>query len=407
MTVEHADHSAADARFMREALELAEQGRGLVSPNPLVGAVVVRDGSVVGRGLHRRAGSAHAEVEALAEAGALARGATLYVTLEPCNHHGRTPPCVQAILTAGIARVIVAVADPNPRVPGGGAGALRAAGVAVALGCGEAEARAVNRVFFTAVTEQRPHVTLKWAMTLDGKIAAHDRTSRWITGEAARLEAHRLGSESDAIVVGIGTVLADDSALDVRLPTPWPREPFRVVVDSLARTPADARLIAAGQPSRAVIAVTDRAPMDRIGRLEDAGARVLPCKSDGERVDVVDLAARLFALDTTALLVEGGGELHGSFIAARLVDRVAVFIAPKLVGGALAPTAVAGPGLALPDALVLESTTLRALGADRLLEGQVGRAAANGEASGSGSRPERSEGRAAANGEASGSGRQV
>jgi len=384
MTDGRADCGAADERFMREALELGEQGRGLVSPNPLVGAVVVRDGLVVGRGLHRRAGGAHAEVEALTQAGALARGATLYVTLEPCNHQGRTPPCVQAILAAGIARVVAAVADPNPRVPGGGAAALRGAGVAVAVGCGEAKARAANRVFFTAVTEQRPHVTLKWAMTLDGKIAAHDRASRWITGQAARLEAHRLRSESDAVVVGIGTVLADDPALDVRLPIPWPREPLRVVVDSLARTPPGARLIGAGRPSRAVVAVTDRAPMDRIGRLEDLGVRVLPCKSDGERVDVVDLAARLFALDATALLVEGGGELHGSFVAARLVDRAAIFVAPKRVGGALAPTAVAGPGLALPDALVLESTTLRALGADWLIEGHVGRAAANGEASGSG-----------------------
>jgi diaminohydroxyphosphoribosylaminopyrimidine deaminase/5-amino-6-(5-phosphoribosylamino)uracil reductase len=396
MSLGDSDGSAEDQRFMREALELAVQGRGLVSPNPLVGAVVVRDGAIVGGGYHRRAGEAHAEVDALAQAGPRARGGTLYVTLEPCNHHGRTPPCVHAILTAGIGRVVAAAADPNPRVRGGGADALRAAGIAVTLGCCEAEARAANRVFFTAVAEGRPHVTLKWAMTLDGKIAAFDGRSRWITGERARVEAHRLRSESDAVAVGIGTALADDPALDVRLSTPWPREPLRVVVDSRARLPVEARLIRAGQPSRVVVAVTDRAPVDRIARLEDQGVQILRAKSDGDRVDVADLAARLFALDVTAMLVEGGGELHASFVHARLVDRVAVFIAPKLIGGAAAPTSVAGHGLALPDALHLESSTARPLGPDWLIEGDVVRAAAGGEASGRERESERSEGRAAA-----------
>jgi diaminohydroxyphosphoribosylaminopyrimidine deaminase/5-amino-6-(5-phosphoribosylamino)uracil reductase len=364
-----------DLRFMGEALALALEARGLTSPNPLVGAVVVAEGRVVGRGYHRRAGGGHAEVEALAEAGALARGATLYATLEPCNHHGRTPPCVQAVLAAGIHRVVVAAADPNPRVAGGGALALRAAGVDVTLGCLEVEARAANRVFYTAMERGRPHVTLKWAMTLDGKIAASDRRSRWITGPAAREEAHRLRSLSDAVVVGIGTALADDPALDVRLPTPWPREPLRVVVDSHARLPTSARCIGAGTAARTVVAVADAAPDDQVARLVSSGITVLVCKSDRGRVDVFDLAAQLFAMDVTSMLVEGGGELHASFVEAALVDRVAVFVAPKLVGGAAAPTPVGGSGLPLPDALCLDRPTVRVLGDDWLIEGDVCRPA--------------------------------
>jgi diaminohydroxyphosphoribosylaminopyrimidine deaminase/5-amino-6-(5-phosphoribosylamino)uracil reductase len=356
---------------MRRALELAERGRGVTSPNPMVGAVVVREGVVVGRGYHRRAGEAHAETEALRQAGDGACGATLYVTLEPCNHHGRTPPCVDAIIRAGIARVVVAAADPNPRVRGGGGRALQAAGVEVAIGCREAEARAANRAFFTAAERQRPHVTLKWAMTLDGKIAAFDRRARWITGGAARREGHRLRSLSDAVVVGIGTVLADDPALDVRLETPWPREPFRVVVDSRARLPVTARLLRAGTASRAVVAITDKAPGERVALLEAVGATVLVCKSADDRVDVADLAARLFAMDVTAMLVEGGGELHASFVEAGLVDRVAVFVAPRLIGGMSAPTAVAGRGLSLADALRVASTTVREIEGDWLIEGDI------------------------------------
>ena len=365
--------SRDDHFWMGHALALALRAQGLTSPNPMVGAVVVRDGAIVGSGYHRRAGDAHAEVEALAEAGASARGATLYVVLEPCNHHGRTPPCVDAIERAGIGRVVAAAVDPNPRVRGGGAQALRAAGIEVAMGCREEEARAANRVFFTAVERGRPHVTLKWAMTLDGKIAAFDRRARWITGDAARAEAHRLRSLSDAVVVGIGTALADDPALDVRLGTPWPREPLRVVVDSRARLPVTARLIQAGRAARVVVAVSDEAPGERVARLESLGVTVLGCKRAGDRVDVADLAARLLAMDVMAMLVEGGGELHASFVEAGLVDRVAVFVAPKLIGGASAPTPVAGHGLSLPDALRLEAATLRQFGDDWLIEADISR----------------------------------
>jgi len=360
-----------DTRWMARALALAARGRGLTSPNPMVGAIVVRDGAILAEEFHERAGAPHAEAAALASAGARARGATLYVTLEPCNHSGRTPPCVEAIIRAGVRRVVSATRDPNPRVTGGGAAALAAAGVEVTTGCLEREARDLNRVFFTATERQRPHVTLKWAMTLDGKIAAFDRKSRWITGEAARREAHRLRSQSDAIVTGIGTVLADDPALTVRLDRPWPREPYRVVVDGRARLPLDGALLRAGSRSRILVAVGEDAPAPRVAALESSGVTVLPCKSREGRVDVADVCARLHALDVTGVLLEAGSELTGAFVQAGLVDRVAVFVAPKVLGGAGAPTPAGGPGLALGDALRLTDLTARPVGDDWLLEGNV------------------------------------
>jgi diaminohydroxyphosphoribosylaminopyrimidine deaminase/5-amino-6-(5-phosphoribosylamino)uracil reductase len=363
--------SALDRRWMAEALELAARGRGLCSPNPMVGAVVIHEGRAVGHGFHARAGGPHAEVEALREAGERAAGATLYCTLEPCNHHGRTPPCVDAILEAGVRRVVAAVRDPNPRVRGGGMDALEAAGVETVSGCLEAEARSQNRVFFFAMRQRRPHVTLKCAMTLDGKIAAFDGRARWITGEAARQQSHRLRSESDAVMVGVGTALADDPALTVRLDPPWPREPFRIVVDSRGRLPVDARLIDAGSASRVIVAVTERSPIERVTRLESRGVTVLACKSGDAGVDLSDLCARLFGMDVTSVLLEGGSQLNGGFLDADLVDRVAVFIAPMLVGGATAPTAVAGHGRALADALRLSTVTARPVGADWLVEGDV------------------------------------
>jgi diaminohydroxyphosphoribosylaminopyrimidine deaminase/5-amino-6-(5-phosphoribosylamino)uracil reductase len=337
----------------------------------MVGALVVRDRQVIGEGLHHAAGGPHAEVEALARAGPAARGATLYVTLEPCNHHGRTPPCVAAILAAGIGRVVAAVADPNPRVQGRGAEALRKAGVEVGVGCLEQAARALNRAFFTAVQRGRPHVVLKAAMSLDGKIAAADGRARWITGPAARERAHRLRSEADAVVVGIGTALADDPALTVRLPEPWPREPFRVVVDSRARLPASAQLIRAGTPGRAIVAVTAAAPADRLAALEARGAAVLRCRVRDDRVDPEDLLRRLFALDVHGVLVEGGGRLAGAFVDAGLADRVALFVAPMVLGGERAPGVVLGAGRALDRALRLGPLEVSRLGPDLLVEADV------------------------------------
>ena len=363
--------SPEDIRWMGRALELAGRGAGLTSPNPIVGAVLVAAGRAAGEGFHARAGGAHAEAGALAQAGAAARGATLYVTLEPCNHRGRTPPCVEAIRTAGVKRVVIGTRDPNPRVPGGGADALAGTGVVVAMGCREREAIALNQVFITAARHGRPHVTLKWAATLDGATADSRRSSRWVTGTQARLEAHRLRSRADAVVVGIGTALADDPALDVRLGSPWPREPFRVVVDSFARLPVTARLIEAGRPERALVAVTDAADAERVGGLEARGVTVLRCKSQEGHVDVTDLVSRLGGLDVSGILVEGGGTLASAFLEAGLVDRLVAFTAPMLLGGAASPRAVGGAGLLLPEAIRLEGVTVRSVGADLMVEAEV------------------------------------
>ena len=364
--------SGVDARHMRRALELAEGGRGLTSPNPLVGAVVVAaDGRVAGEGFHRRAGAPHAEIEALRAAGAAARGGTLYVTLEPCAHEGRTPPCAPAVAAAGVARVVAALVDPNPLVAGRGLEALRGAGVAVATGVLAEDAARQNRAFLTAMRERRPHVTLKAAMTLDGKIADVHGGSRWISGPAARRHGHRLRSEVDALVVGVTTVLRDDPELTVRLDAPWPREPWRVVLDTAGRTPPAARLIGAGQPARALIAVGAGAPEEAFARLGAAGATVVRCPTRDGRVDLGALLADLFAREVRAVLVEGGGEVHAAFLDAGLVDRVAVFVAPMLVGGRAAPPAVGGAGRELKSAVRLGRLAVSRLGDDLLLEADV------------------------------------
>lgn len=359
-----------DEAFMRRALALAEQARGLTSPNPLVGAVVVHDGEVVGEGFHRAAGQPHAEIEALQAAGDRASGATLYVTLEPCSHHGRTPPCAPRVIAAGVRRVVAAMTDPNPQVSGRGLAALRDAGVDVVEGVLAGEAARQNRAFVTAMRRGRPHVTLKGAITLDGRIADAEGTSQWITGAPARERAHRLRSEADAIVVGIETVLKDDPRLDVRLDRPWPREPYRVVLDSLARTPVDARIIGAGTPARTIIAVGERADHEHVVALTARGAVVVACPGRDGRVDPTRVLAWLAAHDVRAVLVEGGGEVHGAFVDAGLVDRVAVFVAPLVLGGR-APALVRGGGRALKDAVRLEPFEITPLGADVLLEADV------------------------------------
>jgi len=360
-----------DQLHMARALELAARGRGLTSPNPMVGAVVVRDGQVVGEGFHRRAGSEHAEIEALARAGAQARGATLYVALEPCVHQGRTPPCAPVLLESGLSRVVVAVLDPNPKVNGRGVQALREAGVSVTVGVLGEEARALNRVFFTYMLRARPFVTMKAAMTLDGKIAAWDRSSRWISGEESRQVAHRMRAEADAIVVGIGTVLEDDPELTVRTGRDWPKEPYRIIVDSHLRLPLDARLFSAGTRSRILVATTDLASQDRVDALQGREVPVLACPARDGRVDLVALTKRLAEMDITTLLLEGGSSLNAAFLEASLVDRVVFFVAPKIVGGARALGPVGGDGRSLKEAFRVANLSVRSVGDDLLVEGDI------------------------------------
>ncbi len=361
----------ADPCHMRRALELARRGLGLTSPNPVVGAVVVHGGEIVGEGFHQRAGEPHAEVLALTAAGACSEGGTLYVSLEPCVHHGKTPPCVEAILRAGIRRVVVAVADPNPLVNGRGVQRLREAGVDVAMGVEEETATWLNQAFFKYTTIGLPFVTLKVAMTLDGKIAARDGSSRWITGEAARDAVHRMRSQADAILVGIGTLLIDDPRLTVRLDHPWPREPFRVVVDSRLRTPPDARIIRAGRPDRVIVACLEGASPERARTLEARGVQLLSLPASNGRVDVKSLMTALGERQIVSVLAEGGSELNGSLFEAGLVDRVACFIAPLLIGGQSALGAIGGEGRLLKEALHLRNITHTRVGDDLLIEGDV------------------------------------
>lgn len=360
-----------DRDFMGLALELAEKGRGRTSPNPMVGAVIVRDGQIIGRGYHRRCGDLHAEREALADCRASPAGATLYVTLEPCCHQGRQPPCTEAILAAGIARVVVGSADPNPLVAGKGIACLRSRGVTVETGVLQEACDALNRVFFHYITAGRPYVTMKYAMTLDGKIATATGASRWITGEAARERVHLDRSRYAAIMVGVGTVLADDPLLTCRME--GGRNPVRIVCDSRLRTPPDSRLVRTAKEVPTILAVTKRGA-ERSGIYEAAGCRVQVLPERNGHVDLTALMERLGAEEIDSVLLEGGGSLNWAALEARLVQRVQAYVAPKIFGGADARSPVRGTGVELPDQCAqLENITVTRLGADFLLEGEVKR----------------------------------
>ena len=356
-----------DESYMREALRIAEYARGRTAPNPLVGAIIVRDGTIIASGWHRAAGEPHAEIHALRMAGELARGATLYVTLEPCAHHGRTGPCAEAVIAAGIARVVIALCDPNPLVAGRGRALLKEAGIEVVTGVCEAEARRQNEVFLKWVTQKRPFVTLKTAMTLDGKIASHTGRSQWITGKAARTRVHEYRNAYDAILVGIGTVLADDPSLTTRLLDRTGHNPLRIVLDSEARTPLDAKLVTDGAAPTLVV-VSERADQRRVNLLRACGAEVVTLGA--ERVDIAALLDDLGAREITSLFVEGGGTVNWSFLAGGHVDKVHAFIAPMLMGGASAKSPVGGTGFDSPQtALQLHDVSVEQLGVDILVTG--------------------------------------
>lgn len=363
---------SADERYMRLALNLAARARGRTRPNPMVGAVVVRKGRIIGRAFHHRAGGSHAEVLALRQAGRAARGATLYVSLEPCGHTGRTPPCAEAIRRAGIRRVVAAMIDPNPKNRGKGLGRLRRDGIRTSVGLLEREARRLNEVFLTWMSKGRPFVTVKVAQSLDGKIASVDGKSRWISGRPARGWVHRLRAEVDAILVGVGTVLQDDPRLTVRSggKKGAPR-PIKVVLDSQLRTPATARLFDSGAP--VLIAATRGASRARELKLRRAGGDVLRLPARTGRVDLRALLRQLARRGISHLLIEGGGETIASALGAGVVDRMAWVIAPKVLGGRRAPGSVGGPGFRLNQAVSFKDLAVRRLGEDLLVMGEVRR----------------------------------
>lgn len=351
---------------MRRALELARQGEGCTRPNPLVGAVVVRDGAVIAEGYHTRCGGPHAEAVALEKAGDRARGADLYVNLEPCVHREKkTPPCTEAVIASGIRRVIVAIRDPNPLVDGKGIARLRAAGIEVVEGVLADEARRLNEVFFHWIRNRTPFVVLKLAMSLDGKIATATGRSRWLTGPEARRLVHALRRRYAAVLVGVGTVLADDPELTVR-EVPGP-QPLRIVLDSQGRIPLGAKVLS--PEAKTVVATTGRMPSEIEAQLRAKGVEVWRLPGEGDRVDLKALLRRL-GKETDSLLVEGGAEVAWSFLSQNLVHKIAFFYAPLILGGLDAVPSVGGDGVDDPSqAIRVRDLEIERVGDDFLVTG--------------------------------------
>lgn len=371
-------YSAQDIEYMQRAMELAENGRGFVNPNPLVGAVIVKDGRVIGEGWHRKYGCLHAEREALAACTEDPAGSTLYVTLEPCCHHGKQPPCTDAVIAAGISRVVAGLPDPNPLVAGKGIAMLREHGIEVECGLLEADLRYQNRVFLKYITTGRPWVTMKWAMTLDGRIAASTGDSRWVSSEESRRYAHQLRAWNMAIMAGIGTVRVDDPLLNCRID--GMRSPVRVIADSYASVSLSSQVVRTAHQYRTVVAYSGTPDPSRLAALADAGVEILQVDSgqagdctqqraaDVRKVDMDVLLSRLGKMGIDSVLVEGGAELDWSIVEAGLVDEVYCFIAPKVIGGGTAKGPVGGAGFPkMADAFPLEIESVTRSGPDILV----------------------------------------
>jgi len=360
--------------YMKQALSLAKLASGQVSPNPAVGAVVVKDGVVVGQGYTQPPGSNHAEVVALKQAGERARGSVMYVTLEPCCHYGRTPPCTQAIIAAGITEVHLAMLDPNPLVSGRGKVELERTGIKVHVGEHEEEAKEVNEAYTKFITKGIPFVTAKFAMSLDGKITTRNSDSKWISGEEARKYVHNLRHTTDAIMAGVNTVLVDDPLLTARCcggkGGTVRKQPLRVIVDSKGRTPLTARLFS--EPGEILMAVGKLVTPEGETAFAQAGAELLELPTAGGLVDLKKLLKALGEREITSVLVEGGETILGSLFDSRLVDKVIAFIAPIIIGGKEAKTAVGGKGVdKVVDSLRLERVTVKKLGEDLMVSGYV------------------------------------
>ncbi len=361
-----ADH---DALFMKMALREAVKGVGRTSPNPLVGAVVVKNGKVVGRGYHKKAGTPHAEIHALRDAGRQAAGATIYVTLEPCNHTGRTPPCTQAILRSGISRVVVGMVDPNPHVPGSGREFLAAQGLELRCGVLEEECLAINRPFIKHITTGLPWVTMKAGCSMDGRIAVGSGQSGWITNEKSRHQVHLLRDRVDAILVGIGTALSDDPSLTTRLPTRRGRDPLRVIIDTSLRLPVKARMLNQKSPAQTWIFCGPDPDPAKVKALEAAGGKIIPLGLKDGRPALAEVLAVLGREQKNSLLVEGGSLIHTSFLRDGLVDQVNLFFAPVFLGADSIPL-IAGLGLErVRDGRRFALERCRRFGDDIMIEG--------------------------------------
>jgi len=360
--------------FMEQAIRLAKKALGRTSPNPMVGAVIVKDSQVLSTGFHRKAGEPHAEIDALRKAGSEARGADLYVNLEPCNHVGRTGPCTKAIIDSGIKKVVIGMEDPNPLVSGKGIRELKENGIEVKVGVLEERCKKLNEMFVKYIVTKTPFIILKVAASLDGKVATKNGESRWITGQRARYLVHKLRDRVDAVMVGIGTVLKDDPLLTTRLKGGRGKDAIRIVVDSSLRIPLQANIINTASKARTIVATTDRASSDKIARLKEKGVEVLVVSSRKNRVDLNELAVELGKREIMSVLLEGGPRLSASALEAGIVDKALFFYAPKIIGGEDAPGIVAGEGVdSLAKAILLEDIKIKKLGEDFLVEGYVHR----------------------------------
>lgn len=357
---------------MKRALELATKGTGYTNPNPLVGAVIVKDGKVIGEGYHEVYGSHHAEVSAFKNAVADVKGADMYVTLEPCSHYGNTPPCAEAIVKNGIKRVVIGLKDPNPLVAGKGIKLLEDNGIEVITGVLEEEGCKLNEIFLKYITTKLPFCIMKTAMTLDGKIAANTGDSKWITGELSRKYVHALRHRVSGIMVGIGTILTDDPLLNTRLDDGCGCDPVRIIVDSSGRIPLDAKVLNLQSKAKTIIAVTEIADKEKLKRLEDKGAEVIISPEKKNRVDLQFLMKELGKRKIDSVLLEGGSALNYAALEEGIVDKVNAFIAPKIIGGSTSKTPVGGAGREyMKEAITLEHTNIRTFGDDIMIEGYI------------------------------------
>jgi len=358
-----------DERWMKRALHLAEKGKGRTSPNPMVGAILVKDGKMVGEGHHAKAGEAHAEIVALQQAGEEAEGAILYLNLEPCTHYGKTPPCVPQVIEAGVKRVVIGMEDPNPLVKGKGIEILRKAGLDVEVGILEKECRRLNEAFCKYILKKEPFVVLKVAATLDGKMATRNGDSKWISGEASRRFVHKLRDQVDGVLVGIGTVLKDNPMLTARIR--GGRDPYRIVLDSRLKIPEEAKVIGTS-PSKAIIASTELAPKDKIEKLEKRGVQILILDSKEGRVNLKSCLSKLGEMGMMNLLVEGGSQVNGSFLDEGGIGKLLLFLSPKLIGDQQALGIFGGKGASnLQKATALKEIKAKRIGEDILLEGYL------------------------------------
>jgi len=358
-----------DEKWMKRALRLAEAGKGRTSPNPLVGAVLVKRGIVVGEGYHARIGEAHAEIVAFRQAGNKARGAVLYVNLEPCTHYGRTPPCVPQVIKAGVKRVVIGMEDPNPEVHGKGIKALKKVGIDIKVGVLEKECRRLNEAFCKYILRKQPFVTLKVAATLDGKVAARNGDSKWISGEASRRFVHKVRDQVDGVLVGIGTILRDDPLLTARRKEG--REPYRIVLDSRLRIPEEARVFEHSS-SEVILATTELAPHEKVERMEKRGIRVLIIDSKDGKVDLRSCLTKLAEIGVMNLLVEGGSQVNGSFLDEGLIDKLLLFLSPRLMGDPRALGIFGGKGVSnLNEAVAIKEIRTKRIGEDIFVEGYL------------------------------------